>query len=80
MCKPLQREAPSFISHDPVGGWWKKGGQRCEGRITQNIMTTFSHLSASRPLSVSQKGGRGAHGDLCACAHMCEYREEGEEL
>lgn len=42
LCKPLQKGSTLIYSHDPVGGW-QKGGQRCEGRIIQNI-TTFSNL------------------------------------
>lgn len=42
LCKPLQKGSTLIYSHVPVGGW-QKGGQRCEGRIIQNI-TTFSNL------------------------------------
>ncbi len=72
-CKPLQRDAPSFISHDPVGGW-RKGGQRCERRDhTEYYDLLLSPLALSS--SVFERW-TGALACVCVCvcvrAHMCK--------
>lgn len=80
MAKLLRRERPSFISHDPVGGW-KKAGQRCEGRITQNIMTSFSHLSRARLSSAFERwtgANIGVFVDVCVCLWVCAHIRETE--
>lgn len=80
MAKLLQRERPSFISHDPVGGW-KKAGQRCEGRITQNIMTSFSHLSRARLSSAFERwtgANIGVFVDVCVFVGVCTYKRDRE--